>query len=58
MNFVVIFRLQGSELARYQFPVETPVDIEAGVSYAVQAFRIDKPEVDLLGDIEQALRCI
>ena len=32
MNFEVIFRLRGKELARYQFPVETPADFEAGAS--------------------------
>ena len=50
MNFEVIFRLRGKELARYQFPVETPVDFEAGVRYAIETFRIHKPEIDLLGD--------
>jgi hypothetical protein len=50
MNFEVIFRLNGKELARSQFPVETPADFEAGIMYALQTLRIHKPEIDLLGD--------
>jgi hypothetical protein len=50
MDFEVIFRLKGNELARYRFPVETPGDIEAGVTHAIEMFRVARPDVDLLGD--------
>jgi hypothetical protein len=50
MNFEVIFSLKGQEVARYQLGVETPADVESGIVYALRTFRIDKPEIDLLGD--------
>jgi hypothetical protein len=50
MDFEVIFRLKGSELARYRLPVEMLADIEAGVAHAIEMFRVARPDVDLLGD--------
>jgi hypothetical protein len=50
MNFEVTFNLQGEELASYQFSVETPEDVEEGVAQAIKTVRIDKPEIDLLGN--------
>jgi hypothetical protein len=50
MDFEAIFSLKGKELARYRFPVEIPADIAAGVSYAIETFRVDNAEIDLLGD--------
>ena len=50
MDFEVIFRLEDKELARYQFAVETPADIQAGFINALDAFRVQYPEVDLLED--------
>ena len=50
MDFEVIFSLKGKELARYQFPVVVPADIAVGVGHAMETFRIDYAEIDLLGD--------
>jgi hypothetical protein len=50
MDFEVIFSLTSKELARFRFPVETPADIAAGVSYAIQTLREDEAEIDLLGE--------
>jgi len=50
MDFEVFFRLKNKELARYQFAVETPADIQAGFINALEAFRVRHPEVDLLAD--------
>lgn len=50
MDFEVVFLLNGKELARYRFPVETPVDLQAGAGNAIEALRVAHPEVDLLGD--------
>ena len=50
MDFEVFFRLKNKELARYQFAVETPADIQAGFINALEAFRVQHPEVDLLAD--------
>jgi hypothetical protein len=50
MDFEVVFLLKGKELARYQFPVETPSDLAAGVLTAFERVRVAHPEVDLLGD--------
>lgn len=50
MDFEVFFRLNNKELARYQFAVETPADIQAGFINALQAFRVQHQEVDLLAD--------
>ena len=50
MNFEVIFRLKGKELARYQFQAEAQVDFETGVTYAIEMLRQEHPEIDLLGD--------
>ena len=50
MDFEVFFRLENKELARYQFAVETPADIQAGFINALEAFRVQYPEVDLLAD--------
>ena len=46
MDFEVFFRLKNKELARYQFAVETPADIQAGFINALEAFRVQHPEVD------------
>jgi hypothetical protein len=50
MDFEVVLLLKGKELARYQFPVETPSDLPAGFVSAVERLRVAHPEVDLLGD--------
>ena len=50
MDFEVVFLLKGKEVARYQFPVETPSDFQAGVAYAIETLRVAHPKVDLLGD--------
>jgi hypothetical protein len=50
MDFEVVFLLKGKELARYQFPAETPSDLPAGVVSAFERLRVAHPEVDLLGD--------
>jgi hypothetical protein len=50
MDFEVVFLLKGKQLARYQFPVETPSDLPAGVVSAFEMLRVAHPEVDLLGD--------
>ena len=42
--------MKNKELARYQFAVETPADIQAGFINALEAFRVRYPEVDLLAD--------
>jgi hypothetical protein len=50
MDFEVLFLVNGKEVARYQFPVETPSDFQAGVVNAIETFRVAHPEIDLLGD--------
>jgi hypothetical protein len=50
MDFDVLFLVNGKEVARYQFPVETPSDVQAGVADAIETFRLAHPEVDLLGN--------
>ena len=50
MDSEVFFHLKNTELARYQFAVETPTDIQAGFINALEAFRVQHPEVDLLAD--------
>ena len=42
MDFEVFFRLKNTELARYQFAVETPTDIQAGFINALEAFRVQR----------------